>query len=212
MNKKNYKQDFKDKKVFEKKVFNNKTGNIPTSSTGTDRNVRNSQTYIPEEYKRYYDLQDQRIEKIRNIRLKKEAMHMLPLGGIGEIGMNALLYHYLSRWILVDCGNSFDKLYRNSSHVVIPNMHFIQEHIEDFDGIVLTHGHEDHIGALAYVWDKLQCPIYGTKFTVALVKRKFEERGLPTDQIQEIEVGKWYKIGSFQLKWILAFCKEHSQH
>lgn len=174
------------------------------TSASVQNSYETSQTYMPEEYNHFFQRQDERLEQIRSIKVDKDKVHMLPLGGIGEIGMNSLLYHYLGRWIMIDCGNSFDKLYKNVSHVVIPSVSFVEERLEQFDGIFLTHGHEDHIGALPYIWERLGCPIYGTKFTITLVRRKFEERGLPTENLIEVEVGKWYKFGTFEMKWILS--------
>lgn len=178
-------------------VRRNKYGNV-------QQNTQSTAVYIPEEYVNFYHLQEDRLKKICQIDVEPNHVHMLPFGGIGEIGMNALAYHYAGRWLLIDCGNSFDKLYSNVSHVVVPSVKFLQERLDIFDGIVLTHGHEDHIGALAYVWPELRCNLYASKFTAALIRRKFEERGLPTDQIIEIEVGGWYDIGTFKIKWILV--------
>lgn len=160
------------------------------------------QAYVPDEYLKYYDAQESYTAQLKQISVNPKHVHMLPLGGVGEIGMNCMMYHHQGRWIMVDCGNSFDRLYSSYANVVLPSVEFAEQRLDKFDGIVLTHGHEDHIGALPYVWEKLKCPIYGTKFTNILVRRKFEEKGLPTDQIIDIETKTWHEIGTFKVQWI----------
>lgn len=152
----------------------------------------------------FWQQQDERLAKMKDINLTKDDVHILPLGGIGEIGMNALCYHHQGRWLLTDCGNSFDRLYSNVSHIVVPSVTFFQDKLDKLDAIIITHGHEDHIGALPYLWENLQVPIYSHPFTLALIRRKFEEKGLPTDKLIPIEPAKWYDIGTFKVKWILV--------
>lgn len=155
-------------------------------------------------YNAFWQKQENRLAKIKEIKFDNSKVYIAPLGGIGEIGMNAMAYHYNDTWLMVDFGNSFDRLYTNESNIVIPSTAFFQDKKEKLKGLVITHGHEDHIGAIAYVWETLKCPIYATNFTAALIKRKFEEKGLPTDHIIIIEDKKWYDIGAFKVQWILV--------
>lgn len=155
-------------------------------------------------YEAFWQKQENRLQKIKHMKFEKDNVYSVPLGGIGEIGMNALAYHYKDNWIMVDFGNSFDRLYTHQSHVVFPSTAFFQDKKDKLKAIVITHGHEDHIGGIMYIWESLRCPIYATKFTAALIKRKFEEKGLPTDHIVIIEPGQWYDLGTFKVKWILV--------
>ena len=99
----------------------------------------------------------------------------LPVGGSEQIGMNANLYHYQDKWILVDLGISFPDETDLGIDVLLPDFDFIKSLGKKFLGIFLTHGHEDHIGAIPYFADQINCPIWGTSFTIALLKRKLKE-------------------------------------
>jgi len=111
-----------------------------------------------------------------------------PLGGFGQIGMNCMVWSTPQAKVVVDCGLMFPTDYHLGVDVVIPRFDFIMEHREDIKGIVLTHGHEDHIGALPWLLTHLHVPIYGSPFTLALVEHKLRERGL-LDRSELVEVG-----------------------
>ena len=111
-----------------------------------------------------------------------------PLGGLGEIGMNCQVWTTPKAKVIVDCGLMFPSDYHLGVDVIIPRFDFIIEHKEDIRGIVLTHGHEDHIGALPWLVPHLSVPIYGSSFTLALVEHKLRERGL-LDRVELVEVG-----------------------
>lgn len=102
----------------------------------------------------------------------------LPLGGAGEIGMNLNLYGHAGRWLMVDLGITFDDGTVPGVDVIMPDPGFIEERAEDLVGIVLTHAHEDHLGAVQYLWPRLRCPVYATAFTAAVLRRKLPEAGL----------------------------------
>jgi ribonuclease J len=110
-----------------------------------------------------------------------------PLGGFGQIGMNCMVWSTPKAKVVVDCGLMFPTDYHLGVDVVIPRFDFILEHREGIKGIVLTHGHEDHIGALPWLMVHLQAPIYGSSFTLALVEHKLRERGL-LDRSELVEV------------------------
>ncbi len=101
-----------------------------------------------------------------------------PLGGFGQIGMNCMVWSTPQSRVVVDCGLMFPSDYHLGIDVVIPRFDFIKEHKDEIRGIVLTHGHEDHIGALPWLVPHLNVPIYGSPFTLALVEHKLRERGL----------------------------------
>jgi len=102
----------------------------------------------------------------------------LPLGGTGEIGMNLNLYGHDGAWLMVDCGITFGDDTTPGIEVILPDPAFIEERKNDLVGIVLTHAHEDHLGALPYIWKRFPVPVYATPFTAAFLKRKLVETGL----------------------------------
>lgn len=105
----------------------------------------------------------------------------LALGGSGEIGMNVNLYGCQGKWVMVDCGMTFGDPYYPGIELVLPDLEFIEERADDLLGIVLTHGHEDHIGALPYLAADLGVPLYAMPFTAGLIARKLQEAGLTNE-------------------------------
>ncbi len=102
----------------------------------------------------------------------------LPLGGTGEIGMNLNLYRCDGAWLAVDCGIGFSGNDMPEVEILMPDPSFIVEHRDALVGLVITHAHEDHIGAVAHLWSRLGCPIYATPFAAAVLRRKLGEAGL----------------------------------
>lgn len=107
----------------------------------------------------------------------------LALGGSGEIGMNVNLYGTQGKWVMVDCGLTFADPAYPGVELILPDLSFIEERAEDLLGIVLTHGHEDHIGALPYLAADLGVPLYATPFTAGLIQGKLDEEGI-ADQVE----------------------------
>ena len=127
----------------------------------------------------------------------------VPLGGSGEIGMNANLYHYEGSWLMVDLGISFPDDSMPGIDVVLPDLSFIEARREQLAGLVLTHGHEDHLGAIPYMWSKLGCPVYGSAFTLALLRRKLAENNNPHDiPLIELSPGMVADIGAFSVEMV----------
>lgn len=127
----------------------------------------------------------------------------LALGGSGEIGMNANLYGCRGKWILVDLGVTFADPFYPGIDLVMPDLAFIEERREDLLGIVLTHGHEDHIGALPYLAADLGVPLYATPFTAGLIAGKLEEEGLLGKvELRTVELGGAIKLGEFAIRYV----------
>jgi ribonuclease J len=127
----------------------------------------------------------------------------LPLGGAGEIGMNLNLYGYGGKWLMVDLGVTFGDERTPGIEVIMPDISFIEARRNDLVGLVLTHGHEDHIGAVPYLWPRLRCPIYATPFTASLVRRKLQEIGEAEDgDITEIPMSGRFKLPPFELELV----------
>ena len=134
---------------------------------------------------------------------KKSDLLFLPVGGSEEIGMNANLYHYEDKWILIDLGISFPDETDLGIDVLLPDFEFIKSLGDKFLGIFLTHGHEDHIGAIPYFADDINCPIWGTSFTMALLKRKLKENNKEKKlELNTFTIDKQLIIGPFQIKAI----------
>ena len=131
----------------------------------------------------------------------KEDFIFLPLGGSSEIGMNSNLYHYKGSWLMVDLGVSFADETMPGVDIILPDTDFIEEKKENLEAILLTHGHEDHMGAIQYIWDKLRVPVYGSAFTIALLKRKLKETGLLNEvPLKVFTPNESFEIGPFQIK------------
>jgi len=117
----------------------------------------------------------------------KDTLHFLPLGGSGEIGMNLNLYKTQGKWLMVDCGISFADDYLPGIDVIMPNINYIEQRKSNLVGLIITHAHEDHVGALAHLWTRLRCPVYATPFTMIIIRLKLAEAGL-LDEVPLIEV------------------------
>jgi ribonuclease J len=127
----------------------------------------------------------------------------VPLGGTGEIGMNLNLYGHAGKWLMVDCGVAFGEHDLPGIEVVMPDPDFIVERADDLVGLVLTHAHEDHLGAVPWLWPELRCPIYATPFTAALLRRKLVDEGLEeTPEIHEIPLGARLDVGPFDVELV----------
>lgn len=124
----------------------------------------------------------------------------LPLGGSGEIGMNLNLYGYKGKWLMVDLGVTFGNTL--GLEVITPDPQFILDNRENLVGLVLTHAHEDHLGAVPYIWPKLKCPIYATPFTAILAREKLKEVGFDNPPIHEIPLSGSFSAGPFDLQFV----------
>ncbi len=136
-------------------------------------------------------------------RAAPDELFFLPLGGAGEIGMNLNLYGYGGKWLMVDLGVTFGDERTPGIEVIMPDTGFIEARRDDLVGLVLTHGHEDHIGAVPYLWPRLRCPIYATPFTAALVRRKLREVGeADSADITEIPMSGRFSLPPFELELV----------
>jgi ribonuclease J len=133
----------------------------------------------------------------------RDALHFVSLGGAGEIGMNLNLYGYGGDWLILDCGVTFGDDSQPGIDVVMPDPRFIVERRSRLLGIVATHAHEDHIGAIPYLWTQLRCPIWATPFTAALLRAKLAEVGLVEQvRINIVPMSSRFTIGPFDLELV----------
>jgi ribonuclease J len=127
----------------------------------------------------------------------------LPLGGSGEIGMNVNLYGTQGKWVMVDLGMTFADARYPGIDVVLPDLAFIEERRRDLLGIVLTHGHEDHIGAIPYLANDLGVPLYATPFTAGLIARKLAEEGIEDEvKLNIVPMGGTLQLGPFSFTYV----------
>ncbi len=140
-------------------------------------------------------------------RTAQEELVLLPLGGVGEIGMNCYCYGQGTArrrsWIIVDLGVKFGTEREPGIDVVLPDLSFMTAQKGDLHGIVVTHGHEDHIGAIAWLWPRLKCEVHCTAFAAELLKLKLKEHGIE-EQVPLIveEIGKPFRLGPFDLQFL----------
>ena len=130
-------------------------------------------------------------------------LKIIPLGGLEQIGMNITAFEYEDSIVVVDCGLSFPENDMLGIDLVIPDVTYLKENIEKVKGFVITHGHEDHIGALPYVLKEINVPIYATKLTVGLIDNKLKEHNLlRTTKRKVIKHGQSINLGCFRIEFI----------
>jgi ribonuclease J len=130
-------------------------------------------------------------------------LKIIPLGGLGEIGLNMMVFEYQDTLFVVDCGLMFPEGYMLGVDYVIPDMGYIQANRSKVAAVVLTHAHEDHIGALPFLLRIVNVPVFGTPFTLGVVRNKLEESGqFQTARLHEIKAGGRIKLGEFKLEFI----------
>lgn len=134
-------------------------------------------------------------------RLQKDSLYFLPLGGVNEIGMNLNLYGYNDQWLMVDLGTSFADDNLPGIDMVVPDVTWIADRKDQLLGIVLTHAHEDHLGAISHCWDDLQCPIWATGFAASVLRRKLAEKGMVDDvPVHIYQPGDLIELGPFKIR------------
>ena len=139
--------------------------------------------------------------------MSKEELLFCPLGGSGEIGMNMNLFAYgkedNQKWIIVDMGVTFADDTIPGIDLIMPDPGFIIDKKDDLLGVVLTHAHEDHIGAVAHIWPELKCKLYATPFTAALITEKFKEKKIDiSSYLKIVPLNSKIKLGEFEIDFV----------
>ena len=130
-------------------------------------------------------------------------LKIIPLGGLEHIGMNITAFEYEDSIIVVDCGMSFPEDDMLGIDCVIPNVNYLKKNIDKVKGFVITHGHEDHIGALPYILKDINVPVYATRLTVAIIESKLSERNmLKTTKRKIVKYGQSINLGCFRIEFI----------
>ncbi|HSF17392.1 MAG TPA: ribonuclease J [Vicinamibacteria bacterium] len=131
------------------------------------------------------------------------AIEIVPLGGLGEFGLNMMAYRLGNTMVVVDAGLLFPTHDTPGVDVIVPDTSYLDAHRSIFKGVVLTHGHEDHIGALAYLLRNHRVPVYGTRLTLGIVRRRLEEHGLLAEtDLRDVVAGESIRIGDFDIEFI----------
>ncbi len=128
-------------------------------------------------------------------------LKLIPIGGVGDVTKNMYVYEYGNDILVIDCGVSFPSSDMLGVDLVIPDMTYLRDKKEKIRGIVITHGHEDHIGGLPYLWPELDVPIYSQKLTCGMIKGRFKEHGLPSDKINTLTINDTIKLGVFEISF-----------
>jgi len=130
-------------------------------------------------------------------------LKIIPLGGLGEIGLNMMVFEYQDTIFIIDAGLMFPEDYMLGIDIVIPDMTYLKKKKSNVAGIIITHAHEDHIGALPYLLKEIKAPVFGTAYTLEVIRHKLEEHGILASAIlHEISPDKQLRIGPFELTFI----------
>jgi len=164
-----------------------------TKKTG-EKKKRN---YIPKKKK------TNQTKEQENIKFKKSKLKIIPLGGLLEIGKNITVFEYENDIVLVDCGLAFPEDDMLGIDLVIPDLSYLEKNKEKIRGLVITHGHEDHIGSIPYLLKQFNIPIYGTKLTIGLIEHKLEEHKLlRSTKLKIVNPGQTINLGSIKVEFI----------
>ena len=191
-----------------KNVIKNKNENISknTDKTSKENKTTRRASIQRKPYKRKTIAK--KVDKEENIKeeniFKKSKLKIIPLGGIQEIGKNITVFEYEDEIIVVDCGLSFPEDDMLGVDLVIPDIIYLEKNVNKIKGLLITHGHEDHIGAVPYLLKKINIPIYATRLATGLIKNKLEEHKLlRSTKLNEVVQGQTIKLGkNFKVEFI----------
>lgn len=139
----------------------------------------------------------------KEFEFKKEPLKIIPLGGLHEIGKNITVFEYAGEMVIVDCGLAFPEDDMLGVDLVIPDVTYLERNKEKIKGLVVTHGHEDHIGAIPYLLKQINIPIYATKLTAGLIRNKLEEHKLlRSTKLTEVRQGQTITLGKIKVEFI----------
>lgn len=130
-----------------------------------------------------------------------QTLKIVPLGGVGDVTKNMYAYEYGTDIVIIDCGVSFPDDEMRGVDLVIPDINYLRDKKQNIKGIVITHGHDDHYGALPYIWPELNVPIYSQKLTCGLIRAKLADNRVPTNMVKELKIDDKLELGIFKLSF-----------
>ena len=134
--------------------------------------------------------------------MKKNVLRIIPLGGLGEVGQNMMVYEYAGEILVVDAGLMFPENDMLGIDYIIPDLTYLRQNRSKVKGIVITHGHEDHIGAVHHLLEEIQAPIYATPLTRGLLEVKLARNGISSKlEINTVQAGEVVQIGPFRVEF-----------
>lgn len=128
-------------------------------------------------------------------------LKLVPLGGVGDVTKNMYAYEYGNDIIIIDCGVSFPDEEMRGVDLVIPDINYLRDKKQNIKGIIITHGHDDHYGALPFIWPELNVPIYSQKLTCGLIRAKLADNKVPTNMVKELKIDDTINLGVFKLSF-----------
>src|ERR1044071_5992268 len=135
--------------------------------------------------------------------MTEDRLEIIPLGGVGHFGMNMMAMRTGGEAIIIDAGMGFPEEGPAGVDIVIPDFSFIDEYRDEITAIILTHGHEDHIGAVPFLLKEINVPVYGTHLTLAFLENKLNEHGLADSvELHAVEPRDYVELGKFAVEWI----------
>src|SRR5580693_8284240 len=135
--------------------------------------------------------------------MQNHKLQIIPLGGVGQFGMNMMAMRYNGQAIIIDAGMSFPEEDQPGVDIIVPDFSFIQECRDEITAIILTHGHEDHIGAVPFLLREVNVPVYGTHLTLAFLENKLVEHEIDDEtELHAVEDGDVVVLGDFQVEWV----------
>lgn len=141
------------------------------------------------------------VTELRGTGANHDVIRIISLGGVGNVQRNMFVYEYRNDIVLIDCGIGFPEEDMPGVDLVLPDISYLRDKKEKIRGIVLSHGHDDHIGGLPYIWPELNVPIYTQKLTAGFIRSKFVEHKLPTDKIHALDINDTIKLGVFDISF-----------
>ena len=190
----------KKQKQQKEKVFTNKKVNKNVNKN-TNKNVNKKVNVNTKKVNK--KVVPKKVQPKENFKFKDSKLKIIPLGGIEEIGKNITVFEYENEMIVVDCGVAFPGDDMLGIDLVIPDFTYLEKNKEKIKGLIVTHGHEDHIGAIPYLLKQLNLPIYTTKLTAGLIEHKLEEHKLKdSTKIKIVKNGQTIVLGKFKIEFI----------
>ena len=200
-NKQNYKSE--EKNTVTNKLESNQEKAVKTQGKTVQKRQRKTEETLQKEEKKSTGKKMKYNNENQKFEFKKSNLKVIPLGGLEEIGNNMTIFEYEDEIIVVDCGLEFPTDDMLGVDLVIPDVTYLERNKEKVKAFVITHGHEDHIGAIPYVLRQLNVPIYGTKLTLGLIKNKLEEHKLlRSTKLHEVEAGKTIHFEKMSVEFI----------